>query len=64
MRSSSDLIANIDNLQLIHVIECLTVVDGQQAEHTVDIISSTITSDEPENADPVFCAIVSMLPHV
>lgn len=64
MRASSDLLLNCNTLIDIIKIECITLDNDNIQEHSIDIETRTIETDNPEIADPVLTTITTMLHHI
>jgi hypothetical protein len=60
-RATSDLLSNSNPLQKVDKIECLTLENDETQEHSFDLLTGELESENPEKADPVLNAIISML---
>jgi len=61
LRASSDLLSSSSSLKNVVKVECITIFDQAIIEHSLDVETGLVASDNFEEADPALCAIVTML---
>lgn len=61
-RATSDLLLNSNPLTDVVKVECLTLnEDGTGDEHSFDLRTGEVESEDQDKADPALNAIISML---